>query len=136
MSFSFLMSSHGILHQLSDAYTPQHNGLAKRKNRHLVETTRTLLLYYKVPHRFWADAILAACYLINCMSSLFYMIKSLIQSFFLINLPFALLLMSSVVFVLLIFSLLAKINSRPKPRSVSSWVILTFRGVINLLSRH
>ena len=68
MSFSFFMSSHGIMHQLSNAYTPQHNGVAKRKNRHLVETTHTLLLHYKVPRRFWADAILAACYLINRMS--------------------------------------------------------------------
>ena len=46
------MSSHGILHQSSCAYTPQQNGVAKRKNRHLVETARTLLLHHKVPQRF------------------------------------------------------------------------------------
>ena len=63
------MSSHGILHQSSYAYTPQQNGVAERKNRHLVETARTLLLNYKVPQRFWGDAILAACYLINRMAS-------------------------------------------------------------------
>ena len=63
------MSSHGILHQSSCAYTPQHNGVAKRKNHHLVETTRTLPLHHKVPQRFWGDNILAACYLINRMSS-------------------------------------------------------------------
>ena len=40
MSFSsFMSSSHGILHQSSWAYTPQHNGVAERKNHHLVETT-------------------------------------------------------------------------------------------------
>ena len=39
------------------------------KNRHLVETTHTLLLHHKVPQRFWGDAILATCYLINCMPS-------------------------------------------------------------------
>ena len=43
--------------------------MAKRKNRHLVKTTRTLLLHRKVPQRFWGDAIIAACYLINRMSS-------------------------------------------------------------------
>ena len=32
--------------------------------------------------------------------------------------------------VLFIFSLLGKTNSLPKPRSVSSWLILAFRGVI------
>ena len=38
--------------------------------------------------------------------------------------------MSLVVSVLFIFSLLSKTNSQPKPRNVSSWVILTFKGVI------
>ena len=63
------MSSHGILHQSSYAYTPQQNGVAERKNRHLNETTHTLLLHHKVPQRFWGDAIFAACYLINRRSS-------------------------------------------------------------------
>ena len=35
------------------------------KNCHLVETAHTLLLHHKVPQRFWGDATLAACYLIN-----------------------------------------------------------------------
>ena len=43
--------------------------MVERKNRHLVETTCTLLLHHKVPQRFWGDAILAACYLINRMPS-------------------------------------------------------------------
>ena len=43
--------------------------MTKRKNRHLVEITRTLLLHHKVPQRFWRDAILFACYLINRMPS-------------------------------------------------------------------
>ena len=52
-SFSSFMSSHGILHQSSCDYTPQQNGVAERKNCHLVETARTLLLHHKVPQRFW-----------------------------------------------------------------------------------
>ena len=43
--------------------------MAERKNRHLVETARTLLLHHKVPQRFLGDAILSACYLINHMPS-------------------------------------------------------------------
>ena len=50
--FSSFMSSHGILYQSSCAYTPQQNGVVERKNRHLVETARTLLLYHKVSQRF------------------------------------------------------------------------------------
>ena len=67
--FSSFLSSHGILHQSSCAYTPQHNGVAEHKNRHLVETACTLLLHHKVPQHFWGDATLAACYLINHMPS-------------------------------------------------------------------
>ena len=51
-SFSSFLSLHGILHQSSYAYTPQKNGVAERKNRHLVETTLTLLLHHKVPQHF------------------------------------------------------------------------------------
>jgi len=61
------MASHGILHQASCAYTPQQNGVAERKNRHLVETTRTILINGDVPQRFWGDVVLSACYLINRM---------------------------------------------------------------------
>ena len=63
------MSLHGILHQSPCAYTPQYNAVAERKNRHLIEIARTLLLHHKVPQRFLGDAILVACYLINRMSS-------------------------------------------------------------------
>ena len=66
--FSSFMSSHGILHQSFCAYTPQQNGVAERKKRHLVETARTLLLHHKVPQRFWGDVISAACYLIATLS--------------------------------------------------------------------
>ena len=96
-SFSSFMSSHGILHQSSCAYTPQQNRVAERKNCHLIKTVRTLLLHHKVPQRFWWDAILNACYLINCMSSSICMIKSLILSYYLINLSFTSLPVSLVV---------------------------------------
>ena len=65
------MDSHEILYQFFCAYTPQQNRVTERKNRHLVETARNLLLHHKVPQRFWGDAILAACYLINRMPSYF-----------------------------------------------------------------
>ncbi|RVW60070.1 Retrovirus-related Pol polyprotein from transposon RE2 [Vitis vinifera] len=48
--FTSFMSHHGILHQSSCAHTPQQNGVAERKNRHLVETARTILLHSNIPH--------------------------------------------------------------------------------------
>jgi len=68
-SFKQFMASHGIPHQTSCAYTPQQNDVAERKNRHLIETTRTLLIYGEVPEHFSGDAILTTCYLINHMLS-------------------------------------------------------------------
>ena len=67
--FISFMSQHGILHQSSCAHTPQQNGVAERKNRHLIETAHTLLLHYHVPFHFWGDAVLTVCYLINRMPS-------------------------------------------------------------------
>ena len=109
----------GFLHQSSCAYTPQQNGVVEHKNRHLVETARTLLLHHKVPQRFGGDAILVACYLINRMS--FSVLHDQIPHYVLLpNQLFASLLVSLVVFVLFIFSLLGKTNSQLKPQSVSS----------------
>ena len=51
-SFISFMSQHGILHQSSYAHTPQQNRVTERKNRNLVETTRTLLLHCHIPFRF------------------------------------------------------------------------------------
>ncbi|KAK2966731.1 hypothetical protein RJ640_024398 [Escallonia rubra] len=63
------MNQHGILHQSSCTDTPAQNGVAERKNRHLLETARALLFQMKVPKPFWADAISTACFLINRMPS-------------------------------------------------------------------
>ena len=67
--FTSFMSQRGILHQSSCAHTPQQNGVVECKNRHLVETVRTLLLHSHVPFCFWGDVVLTAYYLINRMPS-------------------------------------------------------------------
>ena len=63
------MSYQEIIHQTSCPYTPQQNGVAKRKNMHLIEIARTLLIESHVPLHFWGDAVLSTCYLINRMPS-------------------------------------------------------------------
>jgi transposase InsO family protein len=68
-SFRTFMTNSGILHQSSCSHTPQQNGVAERKNRHLLEVTRALLFQMNVPKLFWSDAVLTACYLINRMPS-------------------------------------------------------------------
>ena len=42
-NFQTYMSQNGILHQSSCVDTPSQNGVAERKNRHLLEIVRALL---------------------------------------------------------------------------------------------
>ena len=48
-NLSSFLTNQGILHQSTCPHIPQQNGIAKRKNRHLVETACTLLLGVNVP---------------------------------------------------------------------------------------
>jgi hypothetical protein len=59
------LEDEGIKHEFSSPYTPQQNGVVERKNRTLLDMTRTMLDEYKTPDRFWAEAINTACYSIN-----------------------------------------------------------------------
>ncbi|GJS93549.1 integrase, catalytic region, zinc finger, CCHC-type containing protein [Tanacetum coccineum] len=52
----------GIENQTSIPRTPEQNGIVERQNRTLVEAARTMLLAYKLPLFFWAEAITTACY--------------------------------------------------------------------------
>ncbi|WZZ70893.1 hypothetical protein YC2023_082263 [Brassica napus] len=64
-AFKNHLAQHGILHRTSCPYTPQQNGVAERKNRHLMEVARSMMFQMSVPKRFWSDAVITACYLIN-----------------------------------------------------------------------
>ncbi|KAA0049856.1 Beta-galactosidase [Cucumis melo var. makuwa] len=68
-NLSEFLASKGIVHQTSCAYTPQQNGVAERKNRHLVEVARSLMLSTSLPSYLLGDAILTAAHLINRMPS-------------------------------------------------------------------
>ena len=64
------MLQHGILYQTSCVDILSQNGVANRKNRHLLETTRTLLFQMNVPKHFWVDVVSITCFLLNRMPSL------------------------------------------------------------------
>ncbi|GKB70205.1 putative ribonuclease H-like domain-containing protein, partial [Tanacetum coccineum] len=57
--------SKGIRREYSVARTPQQNGVAKRRNRILIEAARPMLADSKLPTTFWAEAVNTACYVQN-----------------------------------------------------------------------
>ncbi|KAL5840582.1 hypothetical protein ACOSQ4_013190 [Xanthoceras sorbifolium] len=66
--FAYLLGE-GIVHQSSCVDTPQQNGVSERKNRHLLEVARSLMIAMNVPKNFWGEAVLTAAYLINRLPS-------------------------------------------------------------------
>nr|GEZ93354.1 ribonuclease H-like domain-containing protein [Tanacetum cinerariifolium] len=55
----------GIKREFSVPRTPQQNGIAKRKNRTLIEVARTMLADSLLPIPFWAEAVNTTCYVQN-----------------------------------------------------------------------
>ena len=68
-SLSTYLQENGIIHQSFCVNTPQENGVAERKNRHILEVARALLFTSHMPSQFWGDSILTTTYLINQMPS-------------------------------------------------------------------
>ena len=67
--FQKFLQHKGIISQRTCPYTPQQNGVAERKNRHLLDVTRSLLIESSVPTRFWVEALATAAHLINRLPS-------------------------------------------------------------------
>lgn len=63
------LTNHGIVHHSSCVDTPQQNGIAERKNKHLLEVVKALTFTMAVPKTFWGEDVLIATYLINRMPS-------------------------------------------------------------------
>ncbi|MBW0491102.1 hypothetical protein O181_030817 [Austropuccinia psidii MF-1] len=55
----------GFEHSISPPYTPQHNGIAERGNRSVLEGARCLMQQTKLTDQFWAEAMSTATFLLN-----------------------------------------------------------------------
>lgn len=63
--FFYFLRECRVRHQFTCANTPQQNGVAERKNRHLAEICRSMLHAKNVPGRFWAEAMKTTAFVIN-----------------------------------------------------------------------
>lgn len=58
-----------IIHQTSCPYTPQQNGVAERKHRHIIELSLAIINHASIPLTFWDEIFANAVYLINRLPS-------------------------------------------------------------------
>ncbi|MCH85421.1 retrovirus-related Pol polyprotein from transposon TNT 1-94, partial [Trifolium medium] len=55
----------GTTHEVTSPYTPQHNGLAERRNRTILDMARSMLKQKNMQHKFWGEAMNIAAYILN-----------------------------------------------------------------------
>ncbi|GJX86505.1 retrotransposon protein, putative, ty1-copia subclass, partial [Tanacetum coccineum] len=67
MSQEFLdhLKDHGIIAHRTPPYTPQHNGVSKRRNRTLLDMVRSMMSQTTLPKSFWDYALKIAARILN-----------------------------------------------------------------------
>ena len=63
--FNSILIQHGISRQLTPPHTPEHNGVAERANRTIVECARSMLHGANLDYSYWGEAVVTAVYLRN-----------------------------------------------------------------------
>ncbi|KAG7598928.1 Zinc finger CCHC-type [Arabidopsis suecica] len=63
--FQAFCDNAGIQRHLTAPYTPQQNGVVERRNRTLMEMTRSILKHMNMPNYMWGEAVRHATYVIN-----------------------------------------------------------------------
>ena len=59
-NLSNFLKDNDVVHELTCVDLPQQNGVAERKNRHLLEVGRALLFQMSIPKSYWGEVVLTA----------------------------------------------------------------------------
>ena len=65
IDFKNFCATNGIIFEYTAPGTPEHNGVAERKNRTLMEGVRCILQHSGLDNKFWADAVYFTNYVEN-----------------------------------------------------------------------
>jgi transposase InsO family protein len=65
--FTLFCEEHGIIHERTPPYSPQSNGVAKRKNGTLTNLVNAMLDTSGLSMEWWGEAILTPCHILNCV---------------------------------------------------------------------
>jgi transposase InsO family protein len=68
-SLAHYLANLGIRHQFACPKTPEQNGTAERKHRHITELGLTMMFHARLPTRFWVECFSTAAFLINRLPS-------------------------------------------------------------------
>ena len=63
--FNSFCEEYDVIHECTVPYTPQHNGIVKRKNRTFLEMVNAMLLHAKLNFNMWGEALLTVCHILN-----------------------------------------------------------------------
>lgn len=60
---------HGIAHEITAPYTPQHNGLVERRNQMILNMDRSMLKEKVLSRKLWGEAVSTVVHLLNKCST-------------------------------------------------------------------
>lgn len=63
--FKAFASAHGITLEQGPAHTPEHNSVAERYNRTIMERCRAQMIHAALPKQLWGEIILATSHILN-----------------------------------------------------------------------
>lgn len=67
--FKVFCENQGIHRHLTAPYSPQQNGVVERRNRTLMEMTRSIMKAMEVPNYLWGEGVRHATYIINIVAT-------------------------------------------------------------------